>query len=150
MNAEQIAEIIFALSIALAFSIFLTPVVVAIRKLFYAPSKNEELVQKAIEKNHVVSAKLIKHWDLESVDDPGNMYKEMGIYQYEYHGKTYKYRFIGTTPLPENLTRYFVNNPRKVTSRNELYLLKRSPWIKLFFLTTFLLWMITFFLMKSL
>lgn len=133
MSSEVIVKAIFSIPFGIAISLFITPIFIFIRKIFYGPSSNKKLLKKAIDKGHIVQAKLIKNHDIiRNVGDYGTIAtgKEIGLYEYEYHGKTYKYHTTSTAGLSDNIELYFINNPRKAMNCDELYLTAKSPWIK--------------------
>ena len=54
---------------------------------------------------------------------------EVGKYSYEVNGKSYRYRLMSTTGIPETITLYYIKNPRKATLPLELGIFE-FPWLK--------------------
>ena len=55
--------------------------------------------------------------------------EEMGTYSYEVNGKSYRYRLMSTTDIPETITLYYIKNPRKATLVHDLGTWE-FPWLK--------------------
>lgn len=146
MSTELISKGIIAIAFAITGAIFITPVVIFLRKLFYGPFINKELVEKATAQGNIVTARLIKHYD--QYNHSGQFRrttgKEIGIYEYECGGRKYKYRLISINKLPEEITLYYLNKPSKVAVAKELYVTERSPWFRTFMVICFICWLITF------
>ncbi len=144
MSSEMIARVIVAMCFGIALSLFITPVYIFIRKIMYGPFTNKKLLKKAIDAGHIVQAKLVKSY--------GSLNKgtEQLIYEYEWEGKTYKYRCISHsyTGNPESFELYFINNPRKAANCDELYVTARSPWIVSYLIITVIISIIAFFMLS--
>lgn len=139
MISAKAAIFLSCLLAALAVSLVLTPVVVLLRKQFYVPLIRKKLLQKAIEREHVVQAVLMDEWN---AIDPNNSHTDVatsryasGVYQYEYGGKTYKYRVSTRTALPKQIELYFINNPAKAGSVDAIGLRETSfkVWLGIYF-----------------
>lgn len=82
--------------------------------------KPGKAIETAKARGHVVTARLVDtHWTV-----PGNPRDvvdrySLGIYEYEWDGRTYKYRLSAMTP-PSELTLYFLRNPRKAMPELDL------------------------------
>ena len=110
------------------FSIVITPMVCLFRKAFVLPIIRPKIRKKMLEKGHTVTAHLIRQNDI--LNDNGTVScNEIGIYQYEYNNKTYKYKSISAGTLSQEIELYFMKNPRKATTYNEIGL-KETHWFK--------------------
>lgn len=146
MTNELIAKAITAIAFGFVGALFITPVFILLRKLFYGPFINKKLIEKAKAKGNIVTAHLIKHYD--QYDHSGQFNrttgKEIGVYEYECNGRKYKYRAISINRLPEEITLYYLNKPRKATASKELYITQRSPWFRSALVIGFICWLIGF------
>lgn len=129
MEAQAKLVLIIILSIILGpfFSLFVTPIFCWLRKVYYVPVVNQKILQKAIDKGHTVNASLVKSGDIvgvmqTNVDTSGvvDTGKIMGTYLYEYNGKKYKHHINTRNRLPEEITLYFIKNPRKASLPSEI------------------------------
>lgn len=96
------------------------------------PKKREnerrEFKKIAIERGHVVTAELIKIQTFSNRSSYSiNSFETVGIYEYFYNGKRYKYHFRSDNPK-ETLTLYFVDNPRKATVDTALKRETKISW----------------------
>ena len=90
--------------------------------------EREELKKLAIERGHVVTAKLIKIQTFSDVNPMTHRsFESEGIYEYFYNGKRYKYHF-GSDDPEYTMTLYFVDNPRKATIASSLKRDPIAPW----------------------
>jgi hypothetical protein len=127
-------------------SIFITPVFCFFRKVFYVPLIRKKLLRQAKENNHVIKAKLIKYSDILTSNDGFGATasgERMAIYHYEYAGKKYKYRAITAGCLPEEITLYYLRNPRKATVASELGL-RESHWLLYYLLISVIMVVLVF------
>lgn len=118
-------------------SLVITPFVSLLRKIFIVPFYRKKLLNKAIADGHIVTAKLVKSYDETYSDDFGvaDTGREIGLYTYEYNGKTYKYRAVTTAHFPKEMELYFVKKPGKACMQDEIGL-RESNWIKLYLSVT--------------
>ena len=120
-------------------AVFVFPVYLFSSTIAGLPNRNKKAVDKAIEKGHVVTAKLIKTGPI-LFDVPGQTtrgpYQE-GVYEYTYKRRRYKYRFISDSP-PSQLTLYFLSNPRKATVGKAL-IDSETNWIRIYLIVAGLL-----------
>ena len=144
MSSEIIARLIVAMCFGIALSLFITPVYIFIRKIMYGPFTKKKLLKKAIDAGHIVQAKLVDSYG--SLDKN----KEHHIYEYEWEGKTYKYRGVSHsyTGNPSEVELYFIKNPRKAANCDELYVTARSPWIVSYLIITVIISIIAFFMLS--
>lgn len=146
MNTEILTKVITAIAFGITGAIFITPIFIFLRKLFYAPFINKKLIEKAKVKGNVIVARLVNHYD--KYDHSGKYQrmtgKEIGIYEYEVNGRKYKYKFISINTLPKEITLYYLNNPKKATIQKELFITQRSPWISSFLIICLICWIISF------
>lgn len=146
MNTEVLAKAITGIAFGITGAIFITPIFIFLRKLFFGPFINKKLVEKAKLKGNVLTAHLVKHYD--QYNDSGQYKrtsgKEIGVYEYECNGNKYKYRYISINKLPEEITLYYLKNPRKASVSKELYITQRSPWLKSFLVIFLICWVISF------
>lgn len=147
MNTIVIAKAIASIAYGIVGAIFITPVFIFLRKLFYGPFINKKLVEIAKAKGNVITARLIKHYDDYEYTNNGDYRpsgNEIGVYQYEYNNRKYKYRLISINRLPQEITLYYLNRPRKATLGGELYITQRSPWLRSFLVIGLICWLIGF------
>lgn len=123
----------------LFFSLFLAFVVVMPCywvSLYKASRKKncDKMLATAIERGHVVRARLVKQSTLLS-DVPGIAgYTYRLVYTYSYKGKDYKYLYWSATP-PETLTLYFVKDPRKATVPGAMSP-EKTNWVLVYLILT--------------
>ncbi|MBE6139629.1 MAG: hypothetical protein E7174_03945 [Firmicutes bacterium] len=146
MSSEIIAKAITSIAFGITGAIFITPIFIFLRKIIYGPTINKKLLEKVKEKGNVVVAKLVKHYDQYNHSGAYKNVsgKEIGIYEYEVNGRKYKYRFITINGLQEELTLYYLKNPRKASVAKELFITQRSPWMLSFLIIGFISWFIAF------
>lgn len=81
-----------ALLAGLLGSLVLTAILCLLRRFLYVPFARRILLEKAIQRGNVVTARLVKSVD--TAQEYGSGYvasnQEYGIYRYEFQGKTYK------------------------------------------------------------
>lgn len=82
--------------------------------------KSGKALETAKARGHVVTARLVDtHWSVpENPRDAVDRFS-LGIYEYEWDGRTYKYRLPAMTP-PDELTLYFLHSPRKAMPEQDL------------------------------
>lgn len=101
------------ISVALA-CMFVFPFFIASLYKSNSPKRREEALAKIYSEGHVVTAVLKKSRGLR--DDPYSRtrsgYTDMGIYEYEYKGRKYKYKLFQEN-LPTTIKLYFRKSPRK-------------------------------------
>lgn len=85
-------------------------------KVTYAPLVREKKVQKAIAKGNVVRAKFAEYTSMYPMPNG----KWEGLYEYQYGGKTYKYRGVAYGALPDEITLYFETRPERATVRSQM------------------------------
>lgn len=123
-------------SLVILFPIFIIrgTVLVTLRK----PGKAVGLAKA---RGHVVTARLVKtHWRVP--DNPRDLVERysLGIYEYEYRGKVYRYKYTAMDP-PDELTLYFVSNPRKAATESDTKLMSAhwGRWYLVIFAIVFVL-----------
>lgn len=134
MQSKILAMIIIAIALGPIISLLITPLFCLFRKMFFVPFIRKKLVRKATEKGHVVTATLGKSGDI--ITEHGELGfttsgKMAGTYHYEYRGKRYTHRLVGTMRLPEQITLYFQKKPSKATTEDQLGL-RESNWLLYF------------------
>lgn len=83
--------------------------------------QQDKVVEKAISQGHVVTAVLRKCAGSRG-EVPGmqsTRFARLGIYDYEYGGKRYQYKYYSENP-PKTLTLYFLKNPKKAAVKGAL------------------------------
>lgn len=146
MEAKIIAYMLIGIFGGPVASIVLTPIVCLLRKIFYIPLIREKLRENAKKKGHVVQATLQKHHNIRRYDTgfgPMSTMKEFGTYTYSVNGKQYKYQHITTRGLHDNLTLYYIKNPRKATVGGDLGNWE-TPWFKIYLIVSLVVAIITF------
>ena len=88
--------------------------------------KPGKAVEMAKARGHVVTANLVKvQWSVpDNLDDVTDRYS-VGVYEYVYRGRKYKYKNTCMEP-PEEVTLYFINNPRHAGSEGELKIMNSN------------------------
>lgn len=115
-------------------SLFVTPIFVFLRKLFYVPLARKKMVAQAAAKGHQVTANLVRSHEKVMGEAGGPIYysnTEYGIYQYEYNGRKYTYRAATSMNLSDHIVLYFDKKPRKACLPSE-FGLSETRWIKYF------------------
>lgn len=146
MEAKIIAYVLIGIFLGPVASLAITPVFCLLRKIFYVPLIREKLREKAKEEGHVVQATLQKHHNIRRYDTgfgPMSTMKEFGTYTYSVNGKQYKYQHITARGLHNNLTLYYIKNPRKATVGGDLGNWE-TPWFKFYLIISLLVAVITF------
>ena len=144
MSSKQIAIILISLVLSPMLSVMSTPFLVFFRKVFYVPFARKKYLKEAIEKGNIVQAKLVRSRD---VTEDYNGYglvssnEVIGLYEYSYNGKKYKYRASATSILPDELTLYFIKNPKKACLSDEIGF-RESNWIKTYLYSVITLWIL--------
>ena len=118
---------------AVVFAVFIFSYMVAF-KLYKRLSSRLDKVQerdKAIERGHVIKAKLVKSW-VEHDDD--NECWSHATYEYTVNGKTKNYRtyFKGRNTQHRVLNLYYLDNPKKVFSTDDYQVGNRKGLLRLF------------------
>lgn len=140
MEAKIIAYILIGVFGGPVAAIVLTPIVCLLRKIFFVPFIRKELREKAERKGHVVEAHLLKSHNIRNHNTGGvplPTMEDMGTYSYEVNGRTYRYRLLSTTGIPETITLYYIKKPRKATLANDLGNWE-SPWLKFYLIISLL------------
>ena len=117
-----------------------------LRKIFFVPLIRERLREKAKIKGRVVQATLQKHHTLNNHNTgfgPVPTMKEMGTYSYVVNEKKYSYQHITARGLHENLTLYYIKNPKKATVGGDLGNWE-TPWFKFYLVISLVVAVITF------
>ena len=139
MGIKIITSALIGFFMAPFFAVFATPVMALLRSMFYVPFIQKKLLAKAKENGHVIKAKLQKKYREPSRIGAGHTSAEVGIYAYEYNGRTKRYRATSSWGLSDTINLYYIKNPRKATL--ERYLgMTEVPWGKMFLLS----WLILF------
>ena len=145
MNSEIISKIIIGSAFGIGIAIFLTPIYVYLKKIFYNPTQNKKLLDKAIKQGHIVNAKLIKTNDI--LKDNGFGFvatgEEIATYEYSYNGKTYKRKFMGFNKFGSEVELYFISNPRKVEFGDNLWTTIKNHWIISYLFIVLIIWIIS-------
>ena len=138
---QIVAMLILALPTGAVLALLTTPIFCLFRKIFFVPFVRGRLLQKAIRKNHMVTATRGKTWDVYA-EQPGAgcipTNQEMGLYHYWYGGRQYTYRASSYNGLPEEITLYFLKNPRKADTSAEIGL-RESNW-PLYYIAHMVIW----------
>lgn len=140
MEAKIIAYILIGIFGGPLAAIVLTPIVCLLRKIFFVPFIRKKLREKAERKGHVVEAHLLKSHNIRNHNTGGvplPTMEDMGTYSYEVNGRTYRYRLLSTTGIPETITLYYIKKPRKATLANDLGNWE-SPWLKFYLIISLL------------
>ena len=146
MEAKIIAYVLIGIFLGPVASLAITPVFCLLRKIFFVPFIRKSLREKAERKGHVVEAHLLKSHNVMNHNTDGvplPTMEDMGIYSYEVDGKTYRYRLLSTTGIPQTITLYYIKKPRKATLANDLGNWE-SPWLKIYLIISLLVAIITF------
>ena len=115
------------------FAIFATPIMVYLRIVFYVPFIREKLLEKAKADGHIIEEKQQKTYD--DRDKDGNWTgATVGVYVYEYKGRTRKTRLSSHWELSNTVNLYYIKNPKKAMPASQLGVCEQ-PWIKMYFLT---------------
>ena len=91
MSLETKLMIIVGIGSGIILGIPFTPIICLMRHVLIVPFTHKKILQKAISEGHVVKAKLIKASDVMEEDGSTNSSKQIGLYVYEYKGKSLKY-----------------------------------------------------------
>lgn len=140
MEAKIIAYILIGIFLGPVASLAITPIFCLLRKLFFVPFIRKSLREKAERKGHVVEAHLLKSHNIRNHNTDGvplPTMEDMGTYSYEVNGKTYRYRLLSTTGIPQTITLYYIKKPRKATLANDLGNWE-SPWLKFYLIISLL------------
>ena len=140
METKIIAYILIGVFGGPVAAIVLTPIVCLLRKIFFVPFIRKSLREKAERKGHVVEAHLLKSHNIRNHNTDGvplPTMEDMGIYSYEVNGKTYRYRLLSTTGIPQTIRLYYIKKPRKATLANDLGNWE-TPWFKLYLVISLL------------
>ena len=118
MEAKIIACALIGIFSGPIFSLAVTPIFCLLRTIFYVPFIRKKLLEKAKQQGHIFEATLKKSYDV--MEDGLPTAKEIGVYRYQYKGKTRKYRAITITGLKKTITLYYIKNPKRATVANDL------------------------------
>ena len=146
MEAKIIACALIGIFLGPVASLAITPVFCFLRTIFFVPFIRGKLREEAERKGHVVEAHLLKSHNIMSHDTDGvplPTMEDMGTYSYEVNGKTYKYRLLSTTGIPQTITLYYIKKPRKATLANDLGTWE-APWLKFYLIISLVVAVITF------
>jgi len=149
MNSETFINIGVCITLGLLCSVFVTPIVVLLRKLFYVPFMRKRYLDKAIKNKHFVTAKLVRSGELTNNFGEFGFVSgcEVGLYEYEYGGKKYKTKLIASSPsehISETVELYFIKNPKNACFANELGLRGNSHWILHYFAVATIISLVAF------
>lgn len=110
-----------------AAAVVIFPIYLISKQFSMSSKKQERAKQKAIERGHVVLARLVKVY-MASRDNPRRSIDQHSeaVYSYEYDGKKYKYSAFSDSP-PQTLQLYFLTNPKKASIEGDIPLTK-FPW----------------------
>lgn len=128
MEVKIIFYVLLGIFLGPVASLVITPVFCLLRILFYVPFIRKSLQEEAERKGNVVEAHLLKSHGIRDGNGMPTM-EEMGTYSYEVNGKSYRYRLMSTTGIPETITLYYIKNPRKATLAHDLGTWE-FPWLK--------------------
>ena len=135
--------------IAIFFSLFIASAIYGLKISLITDKKRLKLVKEAMEKNHMLKGKLVKSKIVQRRNPTRpqdiNMRRsfDLGIYEYEYKGKTYKTKILAHLGhLKKELDLFYVKNPKKATSEYSLGETEIS-WLK-HFLITFIIFYILY------
>ena len=127
--------------IAIFFSLFIASAIYGLKISIITDRKRLKLVREAMEKNHMLKGKLVKSKIVQRRNPTRpqdiNMRRsfDLGIYEYEYKGKTYKTKILAQLGhLQKDLDLFYVKNPKKATSEYSLGKTEIS-WLKHFIIT---------------
>lgn len=125
-------SVIFMYAVMMAFvcAVPATAFFCCLRKACYVPLVQRKMLEKAIADGHVVKAKLVDSSERMGGGEysvPNGEWK--AIYEYQYGGKTYKYRGISTGWPAEEITLYFQTKPNRGCTYHELGY-RESNWKK--------------------
>ena len=128
MEVKIIFYVLMGIFLGPVASLVITPVFCLLRILFYVPFICKSLQEEAERKGNVVEAHLLKSHGIRDGNGMPTM-EEMGTYSYGVNGKSYRYRLMSTTGIPETITLYYIKNPRKATLAHDLGTWE-FPWLK--------------------
>lgn len=125
MSDNLIRFIIRIFTVALSVAAFSTLFWTIIGHFRYmSREKRERLAQEAIANGHVVNARLAKTKRVKRSDPSRNddyIILDVGIYEYEYKGKTYRSKLAAEDMTwPNELTLYYIKNPKKATAKGNI------------------------------
>ena len=75
--------------------------------------------QRFMEQARRVTARLVRSVLPRAGDGINNMYT--AVYEYEYNGKKYRYRIMSYYEPPDELTLYFINDPRRAAIEADIW-----------------------------
>lgn len=134
MTDYQIIVFLLGFFLGPGLALLATPVFVFLRKLFYVPLARQKMLQKAIAKGNIVTARLASGHDQYVGTSDGTLrpgiYRN-GFYRYTYGNRTYTYMAKSSGMLPEQITLYFQRKPGKACLASELGL-RESRWFLYF------------------
>lgn len=140
MKAEMIIAIITGVLAGPMLAIFVTPIFVLVKNMFYTPLMQNRYLRKAVDKGHVVEARFESSHDIYSHQNGDHSYtgRERGSYVYEWKGKKYKYSAVTRNRLPETISLYFLKNPRKA-SPQDMIGYKEVGWFKCYLMSSLIM-----------
>lgn len=146
MDARTVVTLILCFAISLVLSAVVTPVFCGIRKVFYVPFRQKKILENAIASGHMVEAKLVKR-RVEHAPNNGqgriSTGQDIGIYEYQLDGKTYRTRTLSVNRLPETMTFYYENNPKKAVPADYVGFVERV-WPKYYLVFSLIITVVIF------
>lgn len=142
MEVKIIFYVLMGIFLGPVASLVITPVFWLLRAWFYVPFICKSLQEEAERKGNVVEAHLLESHDCRDSNGMPTM-DEAGTYSYEVNGKSYRYRLVSTTGIPETITLYYIKNPRKATLPLELGIFE-FPWLKYYLVIALVVAIATF------
>ena len=142
MEVKIIFYVLVGIFLGPVASLAITPVFWLLRAWFYVPGICKSLQEEAERKGKVVEAHLLESHDCRDSNGMPTM-DEAGTYSYEVNGKSYRYRLVSTTGIPETITLYYIKNPRKATLPLELGIFE-FPWLKYYLVIALVVAIATF------
>lgn len=142
MDAKTVLMIGLGVIIGPALSVIITPIFCLLRKMFIVPFLRKGLLEKAKRKGHIVKAHLVKTvpvYDFKL----GTTDKQRGYYKYECNGKEYEYVCESYYEPGQELTLYYVKNPRKACLDRYLGMSERV-WPKYYLLISVIMAVVVF------
>lgn len=131
MGARADTVLLSSLIAGMGAAMFLTPVFCLLRKLFLVPVIRKRLLDKAERQGRVVQARLVSGSEKRIHHVLGYVHAndDVGIYCFEYRGRSYRYKYHSSGLKPQKLTLYFQRRPQRACLKNELGLME-SDWLK--------------------
>lgn len=95
------------------------PVILISYRIKNRPAKRQRFVEEAKRRQHVVTARLVRCVYPAAGERKGSDKEYTAFYEYEYGGKQYRYRILSYSP-PDELTLYFMNDPRQAVTEGDI------------------------------